>query len=157
MAANVINQISSANTFQQWLIATTSLIGTTNLLTNGNGDSFIANTNLVIGGHPNTAFLTVDTGANIQRLNVITTMAVAGDMTIGGDLTVTGNIILDDIGFDDLFVSGNAFINQSITTSNATVSNVLTANILSGNANTQIYNSIAQADAAALAYAIALG
>ena len=37
MAANTINQLSTANTFQHWLNATELLIATANLLTNGNG------------------------------------------------------------------------------------------------------------------------
>ena len=50
MAANVINQLSTANTFQHWLNATESLIATANLLTNGNGSTFYANTRLEVGG-----------------------------------------------------------------------------------------------------------
>jgi hypothetical protein len=151
MAANVISQLTTSNTFQQWLGATQLLVGTTNLLTNGNGESFYANTNLVIGGQTDTAFFTVETGANIQRLNVISTMAVSGDVTIGGDLTVTGNIILDDIGFDDLYVSGNILANKNITT------DVLIANSFGGQANTQVYDLIRQVENSSLAFAIALG
>lgn len=50
MAANIINQISTANTFEHWLIATQGLITTANLLTDGNGNTFYANTKLEIGG-----------------------------------------------------------------------------------------------------------
>ncbi len=49
MPAN-INQLSNANTFQQWLVATQDLIGIANNLTNGVGGTFYANTNLVVGG-----------------------------------------------------------------------------------------------------------
>jgi large exoprotein involved in heme utilization and adhesion len=49
MPAN-INQVTTANTFQQWLVATQDLIGIANNLTNGVGGTFYANTNLVVGG-----------------------------------------------------------------------------------------------------------
>lgn len=45
-----INQINTANTFQQWLVATQDLIGVANNLTNGIGGTFYANTNMVVGG-----------------------------------------------------------------------------------------------------------
>jgi len=45
-----INQITTANTFQQWLVATQDLIGVANNLTTGIGGTFYANTNMVIGG-----------------------------------------------------------------------------------------------------------
>ena len=73
MAANLINQLSTANTFQHWLNATESLIATANLLTNGNGESFYANTRLVVGGAGANVSLNVETGATI---NVLTTNTI---------------------------------------------------------------------------------
>ena len=79
--ANTINQLSTANTFLQWLTASQGLItGFNALREGGNGQTFIANTNIDI----------------------------ANNVTIGGNLTVSGNITLDAIGFDDLIVSGGA-------------------------------------------------
>ena len=49
MPAN-INQVTTANTFQQWLVATQDLVAIANNLTNGVGGTFYANTNLVVGG-----------------------------------------------------------------------------------------------------------
>jgi hypothetical protein len=49
MPAN-INQVTTANTFQQWLVSTQDLIAVANNLTNGVGGTFYANTNLVVGG-----------------------------------------------------------------------------------------------------------
>jgi len=49
MPAN-IKQVTTANTFQQWLVATQDLIAVANNLTNGVGGTFYANTNLVVGG-----------------------------------------------------------------------------------------------------------
>lgn len=46
----LINQVSTANTFQQWLVATQDLIAVANNLTTGVGGTFYANTDLVVGG-----------------------------------------------------------------------------------------------------------
>ena len=268
MAANTIVQLTTANTFQHWLTATQSLIGTANLLTNGAGSTFYANTRLEIGGegsslnvvnsasinvlysnnitvgnlnvtsnivHANvTQALKVGTTARIYQTltthgdtdllsnlrvggyiaansNVSVTgdasvggnVAITGNTTIGGDLTVTGNIVLDSIGFDDLQVAGsgtfgntlsvtgattlstvnavsgnistNLTVQSTTTTDNlvvgntatiggnasiagsATVTGSITANELLGNANTIIYNRIAEQEGTALAFSIALG
>lgn len=89
MAANLINQLSTANTFQHWLLATESLIGTTNLLTNGNGETFFANTTLRIGGSSANVSLNVETGATI---NVITGNTVNTINIDAREVLVTGNI-----------------------------------------------------------------
>jgi hypothetical protein len=137
-----IAYVTTANTFQQWLISTQDLITTANNLTDGGGaKTFYANTNLVVGNN----------------------LTVVGNTTITGDLTVTGNITLDAIGFDDLHVNGSADIANTLTvtgtsilTGVATIANANVA-ILSGTANTAIYAYIASIEASALAYSIALG
>ena len=134
-----INQISTANTFQQWLTATQSLIAVANNLTDGVGGTFYANT----------------------------------DITIDGNLIVTGNITLEAVGYDNLDVSGNVSVGETLTvTGNTTLSanltvlgntnlNQATITTLTGLANTNIYNAIANSGtttaADALAFAIALG
>jgi len=160
MAANLISQLTTANTFQHWLTATQSLIGTANLLTNGAGSTFYANTRLEVGG--TNATLNVVTSATVNDLigntaNVITIQArnlsitenvtstfrttgqaligsdltVYGNSTIVGDLTVSGNITLDAIGFDDLSVNGSATIANTLSvTGNSTLS---IANITTAN------------------------
>lgn len=273
MAANLINQLSTANTFQHWLGATTSLVGTTNLLTNGNGQSFFANTRLIIGGTAANVSLNVETGAtinvatistantlnlegrevvvtgNISSKTILTfstgggqfekneivfqgpdnTLAnanataivydwdgssnlsiiritgtflpnanvygntsaadwttdssaivtsnlslptnvtvernlyvdgstrITGNTTITGDLIVSGNITLDEIGFDDLQLSGSANIGNNLIV--AGVSSLANANvaILSGSANNLIFTAITEAKQEAVAFAIALG
>ena len=84
MAANVINQLSTANTFQHWLNATQSLIATANLLTNGNGSTFYANTRLEVGG--SNSSLNVVTSASI---NVLYANTITGN--------ITGNIISSNV------------------------------------------------------------
>jgi hypothetical protein len=136
-----IGYINTSNTFQQWLVATQSLITTANNLTDG-GNSYIfyANTNLTVGNN----------------------LTVVGNTQINGDLTVTGNITLDAIGFDDLHVNGSIDVANTLIVTGATTlgtANITTANItnLVGTANTQLYSLLANADATALAFSIALG
>jgi plastocyanin len=108
--ANTINQLTTANTFLQWLTASQGLISGFNALREGgSGQTFTANTNIDI----------------------------ANNVTIGGNLTVSGNITLDAIGFDDLVVAGGATIGTTLgvtgntTLTNATINygNFETANI----------------------------
>jgi len=163
-----INQLTTANTFQEWLTATSNLIAVANNLTDNTNGGFIANSSIFVEGAG--ASLNVRTLANINTLQAntfnltgnVATMNVSSNGYIGGDLfvygnvTVSGNITLDAIGFDDLEVSGSANIGQTLVANNA---NIGSANItiLTGAANTAIYNLINGADNQALAFAIALG
>lgn len=78
MPAN-INQVTTANTFQQWLVATQDLISVANNLTNGTGGTFYANTDLVVGGDfsvtgnvtGNVNFTGSITGAGVDNLSAI--------------------------------------------------------------------------------------
>jgi plastocyanin len=111
-----IGYVDTANTFQQWLIATQDLITVANNLTDNIAGTFYANTNLVAGN----------------------TLNVVGDTTISGNLTVSGNITLDALGFDDLAVNGSATIANTLTvTGAATLSNTLavTGNTTLSNVN----------------------
>lgn len=125
----IIAQISTSNTFSQWLTATQNLITKVNDLTDGGPGgpgsiTFYANTNL----------------------------SVANNLTVGGDLTVTGNIVLDSVSFDDINSNGSASFANNLTVggnttlANATVSygNFQTANVtsLQGSSNTLIYSTI---------------
>ena len=99
-----VSYVTTANTFQQWLIATQDLITVANNLTDNIAGTFYANTNLVAGN----------------------TLNVVGDATISGNLTVSGNITLDALGFDDLLVNGSASIANTLSvTGAATLSNTL--------------------------------
>jgi cytoskeletal protein CcmA (bactofilin family) len=155
--ANNISQLSTANTFEQWLIATQGLIATANLLSAGNGQTFYANTILEVGGagaklnvrttaginelYANTANLgqVVITG-NIATLNVTSQANIGGNVIISGDLTVTGNLTLDSVGFDDMNVAGNGVFGGTLAvTNNTTLSNVIvTGNVQSLNVTSTI-------------------
>jgi hypothetical protein len=141
-----INQLTTANTFEQWLISTQQLIATANLLTDGGGNTFVANTILEIDG--SAAQLNVRTSADINDLyantatfNVATanTLNVANSVTVGEDLSVTGNSVVNVITAnsvtisENLEVTGNALF-DSLNVVNSFVENlfvdVTTANSL---------------------------
>ena len=160
MAANTISQLTTANTFQHWLTATQSLIGTANLLTNGAGSTFFANTRLEVGGA--NATLNVVTSATINDLigntsnittsntvslqarnlnlteNVTSTLKTTGAAFVGTDLTVHGNSLISG----NLTVSGNITLDaigfdDLIVNGSATIANTLsvTGNSTFSNAN----------------------
>jgi len=160
MAANVISQLTTSNTFQQWLGATPLLIATANTLTNGNGESFFANTRLIVGGSGSNVSLNVQTSATINDLvgntsNIITgtfrnltitqnvaslnvtsnsyfgqNVVVYGSQQIKGDLEVTGNLTLEAIGFDDLTIAGSGSFGNTLTVTGLTTLSNVT---ISGN------------------------
>jgi hypothetical protein len=124
--ANSITNLTTSNTFLQWLTATQAVISRLNLLTEGgSGQTFVSNTNLEI----------------------------QNNVKVKGDLEVTGNITLDAVGFDDLIVAGSGQFGTTLGVSGntnlgsyATINygNLPTANIviLTGSANTAIYSNI---------------
>ena len=128
MAANTLSQLTTANTFQHWLTATQSLIGTANLLTNGAGSTFYANTRLEIGG--TNATLNVVTSATVNDLigntaniisvqarnlnlteNVTSTLKTTGQAIVGSDLTVYGNSTI----YGNTAISGDLTVSGNIT------------------------------------------
>jgi hypothetical protein len=148
MSANVIAQITASNTFQQWLGTTQVLVGSTNLLTNGDGETFYANTRLEIGGTGSS--LNVVTGASIETLratesyfqNTDTVNAVIDYLQVD---ELRSNTILIDSTTSDLsyinFLFANTFSVSGISTQNvsninvATILQVTSTNTTTGNAN----------------------
>lgn len=74
-----INQLTTANTFQHWLTATSALISTANTLTDGNGATFVANTILEISGTGSS--LNVRTSADINQLYANTANILVANVT----------------------------------------------------------------------------
>ena len=162
-----INQLTTANTFQEWLTATSQLVAVANNLTDNTGGGFLANSSIFIEGSGSS--LNVRTLANINTLqantfnltgnvatmNVTSNGYIGGDLFVYGNVTISGNLTLDEIGFDDLQVSGTANIVGNTTLSNATINygNLNTANVvyLVGSSNTAIYANITSA------YSVAIG
>jgi len=124
MAANTISQLTTANTFQHWLTATQSLIGTANLLTNGAGSTFYANTRLEVGG--TNATLNVVTGATINAItgntaNIIAVQARSLNLTenVSSDLKLTNDLYVGDaiVVYGDASIKGNTLISGDLTVS----------------------------------------
>jgi len=124
MAANTISQLTTANTFQHWLTATQSLIGTANLLTNGAGSTFYANTRLEVGG--TNATLNVVTGATINAItgntaNIIAVQARSLNLTenVSSDLKLTNDLYVGDaiVVYGDASVKGNTLISGDLVVS----------------------------------------
>lgn len=75
-----INQLTTANTFQQWLGASQSLITTTNNLTDGGyATTFYANTNMTVGGSLNVTQLTGSANTAIYANIANAAIAASGD------------------------------------------------------------------------------
>jgi len=162
-----IDQISTANTFEEWLTTTSTLVAVANNLTNNTSGGFVMNSSIFIEGtsaslnvrtHANVNELTVNTisilggsvTGNLSTVNVTNNLYVGKDAFIYGNLTISGNVKLDSLGFDDLSVAGSV---------NSTNLNTSTANItmLTGSSNTAIYGTITAAIDSSIAFAIALG
>jgi hypothetical protein len=122
-----ITQLTTSNTFQQWLIATQDLIATANTLTNGNGATFIANTILDISGTGSQ--LNVRNSGSINTLYANTANIVIGNVNTLSFSTASGN---------------------TITVFNANVTNTANIGVITGGGAQQIIDQ-------AVAFSIALG
>ena len=126
-----IQQVTTANTFQQWLVATQNLIAVANNLTDGpvinsaavinvtgSGNTLNIANNIVVTGRGYISTANIN-GASITTLNASSvnavTMNVTSDVLISGNLVVSGNVTLDAIGFDDLIVSGSGSFANNIS------------------------------------------
>ena len=100
-----INQLSTANTFQQWLTSSQSLISVTNNLTDGgNSSTFYANTNVQIGGD-----LTVTGNITLETVGY-------DNLEVSGDLNVVGNTTVNNIFASGAGFSQNANVKSGVTT-----------------------------------------
>lgn len=104
-------QLNKSNTFSQWITETQKIVSVTNELTDSDGTKiFYANTNLQF----------------------------ANNVSIGGNLNVTGTIFIDG-NYDDLNVSGNASIAQTVTALSGSFTNLnVTSNIQTLNTTTAL-------------------
>ena len=181
-----IDQISTANTFEEWLSTTSTLVAVANNLTNNTGGGFVMNSSIFIEGSE--ASLNVRTHANINSLIANTAnignvsfgesnVAIPLDITIGRNANLVGNVASVNVTnklyvgsdayiYGDLTISGNVtldsigFDDLSVVGSvNSTNLNTSTANItlLTGTSNTAIYSTITAAIDSSIAFAIALG
>lgn len=113
MAANLINQLSTANTFQNWLQATESLISTVNLVTNGNGDNFYANTHLYVGGSDSSLNVVTGASINVTTGNTVNTINLESRSTVfSGNVTSKATLTMDTGA--GLFIGGETVINLTM-------------------------------------------
>lgn len=115
-----IKQLSTANTFQHWLIATQQLITFANTLTDGGANSeFIVNTNFTVFGTLNTKntktetlLVTEQSTLNVLVSNTIQTNVLTANVLT--TLTVTTNTArINVITFDDnTTLNSNSFISS---------------------------------------------
>ena len=113
-----INQLSTANTFQQWLTSSQSLISLTNNLTDGgNSSTFYANTNLAIGGDLTVSGNIILDAIGFDDINANGSGSFANNLSVLG--TSNLNIITSTTGL--LSVNSNLFVDGFALSSNANV------------------------------------
>jgi len=144
-----INQLSTANTFQQWLTSSQSLISLTNNLTDGgNFSTFYANTNIAIGGDLTVSGNIVLDAIGFDDINANGSGSFANNLTVGQQTTLNVAIVTGNTTLSNVYV---------------TYSNQQTANVaqMVGMANTAVYANVASAYSRAsddaVAFSIALG
>jgi hypothetical protein len=164
-----INQISTANTFEQWLIATQSLIAFANSITNAApGSTFTANTNeYVITGNlsvgntvtavtVNTDVIIFDDGtrltSNVQIVNAYAHSNAAFNKANSANslaqaaydyantISLSGEIAGDNVIVLYTVTGNNIVANSNVTASNVTVSNAVTTNNITVSNNVQSGN-----------------
>lgn len=128
-----INQISTANTFQEWLTTTSLLVAVANNLTDNTSGGFLACSSIYIQGAG--ASLNVRTLANINTLqantaNIANISLEHGSITGNGTLTIKdanvwANIVSVNVT-GNLAVGGQAIVYNRLT---APIANIATANI----------------------------
>jgi hypothetical protein len=120
-----INQLTTANTFTEWLTATSSLIAVANNLTDNTNGGFLANSAIFIEGAA--ASLNVRTLANINTLTVNTAnianvlvsssnVSIPLDLIVGRNANLIGNVASVNVT-NRLFVGGDSFIYGNLTIS----------------------------------------
>ena len=140
-----INQVSTSNTFQEWLTTTGLLIATANALTDHSpGQVFTSNTILEITGSD--ARFNVRTSGKINTFGANT--ANIANISIVGANGIPGHA-------SRITVPGNVSVSQNITTGNVTMTGVLDGPTrLIGGANNAIYQTITNAVDTAIAMSI---
>ena len=119
-----INQLSTANSFSEWLTSTGYIINVVNALTdNTSKNGFLANTSIFVEGVD--AALNVRTIANINTLqantgNIANVFFAGSNIFVPQNITVNGNITRANVTSNlsvggDAFISGNLVVSGNIT------------------------------------------
>lgn len=157
-----INQLSTANTFEQWLIATQSLIAFANSITDASGGTFTSNTaeyvitgNLTVGNTVTCVTMNTDViifndgtrlDSNVRIVNAYAHSNAAFNKANAANvlaqqaydyantISLTGEIVGDNVQVLYAVVGNTVNANISMSTANITVtSNVTTSNIVASN------------------------
>ncbi len=164
-----INQLSTANTFEQWLIATQSLIAFANSITDASGGTFTSNTaeyvitgNLTVGNTVTCVTMNTDViifndgtrlDSNVQIVNAYAHSNAAFNKANAANvlaqqaydyantISLTGEIVGDNVQVLYAVVGNTVNANISMSTANITVTNnVTTSNIVASNDITVVKN-----------------
>ena len=148
-----INQISTANTFEQWLIATQSLIAFANSITDSSGGTFTSNTseyiitgNLTVGNTVtaptvNTDVIIFDDGTRLSsNVQIVNSYLHANGAF---DKANAANVLAQQVyDFANTIVSGGNVVVANTITGNNIVANVsITTNTFTGN-NITVINTV---------------
>lgn len=110
-----INQLTTSNTFSQWLTATQSLIETANTLTDGKGATFTANTKLEVAGTG--SLLNVRTSGAINQL--YSNSATIANIVSSNIVTSTVNVSNTIVFSDNTTINSNSFIIRTFALANS--------------------------------------
>jgi hypothetical protein len=145
-----IDQISTANTFEEWLTTTSTLVAVANNLTDNTGGGFYANSSIFIEG--SAASLNVRTLANINTLrantaNLANVLFFNDDVTIPRDLLIgrNANLIANIASVNvtnRLFVGGDTFLHGNLTISGNTTLDAIGFNDLAVAGNASIAQTL---------------
>lgn len=117
--ANTITNLTTSNTFLQWLTGTQSVISSLNSLREGGvANTYVVNTSIEIAGD-----LVVGGNLSLDAIG-FNDLNVAGNTVINGTLTVGGNTSLDNV-----YVTYGNFETSNVT-------------LMVGDANTAVYANI---------------
>ena len=110
-----IKQLTTANTFNEWLNATQSLIETANTLTDGNGATFTANTKLEVSGTGSLLNVRTSGSINVFYSNTGTLANVIATNASIANVNVTNRIVFSD----GTALDSNTFITRAFAQANA--------------------------------------
>lgn len=144
-----INQLSTANTFQEWLTTTSTLVAVANNLTDGlNGYPFIVNSAIIIGGANSSLNVYNHTNVNTLRANSSNIANISLD---SGSISGNGNLYINYVQVNsniavvnvtgNLSVANQTILHNRITAPNANIAwetsggyaNIANINFASGN------------------------
>lgn len=137
-----IKQITTANTFSEWLTATQSLIETANTLTDGNGAIFTANTKLEVSGTGSQLNVRTSGAINVFYSNTGTLANVIATNIVASNVNVTNRIVFSD----GTALDSNTYITRAFGHANAAYLQANTPSYASNSAGSYANSAFAAAN-----------